>query len=351
MAHVALPKADEPSPLPAPVSVTPHAYRVGETLDTMSLFSMTSTPSGESAQVGLGGSDLLGRLNWQVLAGLGNGAGPRGAMAGAAWRGWLWAPSFHAFSILERPSSQRFLPLPGLDQERRGVELALTREGLGRPRFSFRPYVATERVSLDDRAEVSRTLVGGEARLAESWGLDDQALRLDLTTKEQWGHTDGQAWRLTRVSLGAAWSNPWIPLGVHFEQGQISGAPSVLDRFHLGGTTTSLLPTALDANRVEQVALPAHTASGNRLQRLRAKAGAQGIVAYAERSSVWQDAAPKPAAQRVVGLELSSRNMGLPLDILRRLPGNLSFTLGVHRPLDGIMKGRTVGTVSLLLRP
>ena len=351
VAHVALPKADEASTLPPPVPVTPHAYRVGETLDTLSLFSMTSTPSGESAQVGVGGNDLLGRLNWQVLAGLGDGAGPRGAMAGAAWRAWLWAPSFHAFSVLERPSSQRFLPVQGLDQERRGVELALTREELGRPRLSFRPHVATERVSLADRAEVSRTSVGAEGRLAETWGRDDQSLHLDLTAKEQWGHTDGQAWRLSRVSLGAAWSNPWLPLRVRFENGQINGTPSVLDRFHLGGTATSLLPTSLDANRVEQVALPAHTATGNRLQRLRAEAGSQGFVAYAERSTVWQDAFPRPAAQRVAGLELDSRGLGLPLDILRRLSGNLSFSVGVHRPLDGIMKGRTVGTVSLLLRP
>ena len=81
------------------------------------------------------------------------------------------------------------------------------------------------------------------------------------------------------------------------------------------------------------------------------KRQSQGFVVYAERSTVWQDAFPRPAAQRVAGLELDSRGLGLPLDILRRLSGNLSFSVGVHRPLDGIMKGRTVGTVSLLLRP
>jgi hypothetical protein len=52
-----------------------------------------------------------------------------------------------------------------------------------------------------------------------------------------------------------------------------------------------------------------------------------------------------------VGLELDSRNLGLPLDALRRLVGNLSFTLGLHRPLDGIMKDRTVGTFSVIVRP
>jgi hypothetical protein len=53
----------------------------------------------------------------------------------------------------------------------------------------------------------------------------------------------------------------------------------------------------------------------------------------------------------VAGLEVDSWNLGLPIDVLRRLAGNLSFTLGLHRPMDGVMKGRTIGTLSLILRP
>ena len=130
---------------------------------------------------------------------------------------------------------------------------------------------------------------------------------------------------------------------MHLEEGRLGGDPTALDRFHLGGVGTSLLPTALDANRVVQAALPAYTATGNRLRRLRGDLGLGLLHAYVEHAAVWQDAAPRPSAQRVAGLELDSRDLGLPLDVLRRLAGNLSFTLGLHRPLDGTMKGRTCG--------
>ncbi len=360
VAHVALPKADEPSPLPPPVPVTPHAYRVGETHDTFSLFAFSSAPAGVSTQLGVGGNDLLGRLNWQVLAGLGLGevggmnlgstAGPRGGMAGASWHGWRWAPSLQVFSNLERPSRQDYLFAQGFDRERRGFELALEEEDLGRPRNTLRPYAASERVTPTGGTALGRSLLGVDASLGNHWSLNDQGLQVGLAVREQQGRTEGQAWHLTRVTFRASWLNPWVPLTVRAEGGRIGGEPTTLDRFHLGGLPNSLLPASLDANRVTQAALPAYTTTGNRLQRLRGELGGT-VQAYLEQVTVWQDASRRPAAQRVVGFELDSRSMGLPQDILRRLMGNLSFTLGVHRPLDGIMKGRTVGTVSLLLRP
>ena len=51
------------------------------------------------------------------------------------------------------------------------------------------------------------------------------------------------------------------------------------------------------------------------------------------------------------GLEIDSRNLGIPMEVVRRLAGNFSFTLGLHRPMDGVMKGRTIGTLSCILRP
>ena len=114
---------------------------------------------------------------------------------------------------------------------------------------------------------------------------------------------------------------------------------------------TSLLPTSLDANRVVQAALPAYSTTGNRLQRLRGDLGWGVVRAYVEHTSVWQDTASRPSAQRVAGLELDSRTLGLPMDVLRRLAGNVSFTFGLHRALDGIMKDRTVGTLSVIVRP
>jgi hypothetical protein len=351
VAGVILSPADEPSPLPAPVPVEPHPYRVGESHDTIALAGYSATPSGFSAQLGLGGNDLLHRLNWQVLAGLGDGAGPRGGMAGIAWRGWRWAPSLQAFSLLERPSSQRFAPVTGFDRERRGAELAFEEEDLGRPRAHIRPVVAFERVEGPEGQTTHRSLGGVEAGLGNHWSRDNQGFLLSAAAREQHGRTAGQTWNLTRAALTLGWLNPWSPLTVRLEEGRITGDPTALDRFHLGGVATSLLPVALDANRVIQAALPAYTATGDRLRRLRGELGLGPLEAYLEHSTVWDGAQPRPAAQRVAGLELDSRRLGLPLDVLRRLSGNLSFTLGLHRPLDGPMKHRTVGTLSVIVRP
>ncbi|WLT31560.1 hypothetical protein [Geothrix sp. PMB-07] len=348
---VVLSKADEPSPLPAPVAVEAHPYRVGETHQTFSLTGFSDTPSGRSYQIGFGGNDVINRLNWQVLAGLGDGAGPRGGMLGAAWRGWGRAPSLQAFSILERPSRQSDLAVQGFDRERRGAELAFAQEDLGRPRFSFHPVVAFERITPAGAEAFGRSLLGGRTALGNIWSEDDQGFRGAATLQAYQGHTDGQSWTLTRASLSAGWLNPWVPLSVRGEAGRIGGQPTAFDAFHLGGVATSLLPTTLDANRVAQAALPAYTTVGNRLQKLRGDLGLGVFKAYLEHLTVWQDTASRPSAQRVAGLELHSQDLGLPMDVLRRLIGNVSFTVGIHRPLNGVMKDRTVGTFSLIVRP
>jgi hypothetical protein len=325
---------------------------VGESHGTFALAGYGLAPAGTAVQVGLGGNDLLGRLNWQALAGLGDGAGPRGAQVGAAWRGWRWAPSLQAFSVLERPSSQRFAPVAGFDQERRGAELAFTWEALGRPRLRLRPFAALERAeSLEGPSTWTRRLAGLEAGWAEHWSAGAQGLSLAATFRGVAGTTEGQAWRLGRASLRAGWLNPAVPLRVRVEAGRLGGDPTALDRFHLGGLPTALLPEALDAPRVVQAALPARSATGDRLARLRGEADLGILTAYIEHTALWAGPGPRPAAQRVAGLELDQQGLGLPPDLVRRVAGNLRFSLGLHRPLDGPMKNRTVGTLSVIVRP
>jgi hypothetical protein len=346
-----LPKADEPDPLPAPILVEPHPYRVGESHEVFTLVALSDTPSTSSYQIGAGGNDILGRLNWQVLAGLGNGPGPRGGTLGAAWRGWGWAPSLQLFSSLEYPSYQDFLAVRGFDRQRRGLELAFDLEDRGRPWFSFRPATSSEQIIPIGGGGLTRSLLGGAATLGNHWSWDEEGLKSSTALQVYQGQTDSHSWTLTRMGLTVGWINPWIPVTLRAEGGRVGGSPTAFDRFQLGGVLTSLVPPTLDANRVVQAALPAYTETGNHLQTLRTDLGLGVVTAYLEHAAVWDDASPRPAAQRVAGLELDSRNLGLPLDVLRRLAGNLSFTLGLHRPLDGVMKGRTVGTLSLILRP
>ena len=346
-----LPTADEPDPLPPPVPVEPHPYRLGETHETFSLFAMSHTPSSRSYQVGGGGNDILGRLNWQVLAGLGEASGPRGGTLGLAWRGWSWAPSLQVFSSLEYPSRQEFLPVPGFDRERRGAQLAFEYRDQARPWLDLRPAAAFEQIRPVADGALTRSLLGGAAALGNMWSWDGEGIQGSTSLQAYQGRTSGSSWALARLSLSAGWINPWIPVTVRAEEGRLDGSPTTMDRFRLGGVLTSLVPSALDANLVVQPALPAFLATGNRLQTLRGDLGLGIVKAYVEYLAVWDQASPRPASQRVGGLELDSRQLGLPMDVLRRLAGNLSFTLGLHRPMDGVMAGRTIGTLSLILRP
>jgi hypothetical protein len=348
---VVLPMADEPSPLPPPLPKEPHPYRVGESHDVFSIVGCSNSPSGISYQLGGGGNDILGRLNWQVLAGFGNGTGPRGGTLGAAWRGWSWAPSLQAFSSLEYPSHQDFLSAQGFDRQRRGAELAFDFKDQGRPWLSIRPACAYEQITPIGGAASNRSLVGGTATLGNHWSWDGEGFRGSAGFQAYQGSTDGSAWNLTRLGLTAGWINPWIPVIFRAEEGRMGGSPTTYDRFNFGGVFTSLVPSTLDANRVVQAALPAYTATGNRLQTLRGDLGLGFVTAYLEHTAVWEDPSPRPSAQRVAGAEIDSRNLGLPEDLVRRLAGNISFTLGLHRALDGVMKGRTIGTVSLIVRP
>ncbi|MDE3034055.1 MAG: hypothetical protein KGI56_10355, partial [Acidobacteriota bacterium] len=222
---------------------------------------------------------------------------------------------------------------------------------LGRPGFTLTPSVAFERVAFAEGPTVDRRAAGLRGAWDSYWMVDREGASVGARFTAQDGRTDGHDWTLARGALAARWINPWVPVTLRWEQGRLSGDPTALDRFHLGGVATSLLPASLDLNRVAQPALPAYQATGDRFRRLRGDLGFGPLSAYLEHSTVWDAAEARPAALRVVGLELDSARLNLPLDILRRVAGNLQFALGVHRPLDGVMRHRTVATLSVILRP
>ena len=349
-----LPAPIIPSTLPAPVAPPPsHPYnaRENQRLDLSAAGSIT--PSGTTSQLGLSGQDLLGRLSWQVLAGFGDGAGPRGATAAMSSTRWLWKPSLQVFSALERPGLQPTAPVDR-DQERRGLEAALAYDDLSSPRLWTSPVVAWEQDPQLPRTGPNwtrtRSLAGLRSGLQALWGRGAWVLTatpsLDLylgSTREAFGGT--ASWNATRAALELRLDTPLTGLTLKGEEGRIGGGST--ETFHLGGVTTSLIPLSLDLNRLEQAALPAYTAEGDRFLRTRMAVG--GLVrAYLEGSALWNGGQPRPAFQRVAGVEFA-----LDLDG----PGGeqqakkMNLRVGVHRPLDGEMRGRTVGTLTLVVRP
>ncbi len=348
-----LPAADEPSLLPPPGKAPePQDYSVWDSHFTGSRVGYTALPSAKGLQYGWGGNDLLGRLNWHVLGGFGEAAGPRGATLGLAYRGWRFAPSLEVFSNLEKPSRQAFAPVSGFDRERRGAELAFTWQQLGAWPFTFRPVLAWESVKACDAGakELGRGFGGAEGRASlnrsrgEGWGLG-----MSVRAQGGAGRTEGQAWDLERGDLSLRLGTPVGRFVARVSEGRVNGNPTALDRFHLGGQGSSLVPASLDWNRVEQVALPDYLQTGDRMRCFRGEFG-DGLRLYLEHLAVWNQGQGRPAYQRIVGVELPIHEM-LPTSLAQLLLGHFTFTLGIHRTLDGVMKDRTVGTLSLVLRP
>ena len=154
-----------------------------------------------------------------------------------------------------------------------------------------------------------------------------------------------QAWNATRASLVLQLATPVTAFTLKGAGGRFGGDSG--ESFHLGGVTSSLVPISLDLNRLEQPALPAYSAEGERFLQYRVMAG-ERFRAYLEGNVLWNRSEARGAFQRVLGLEYA-----LELDDSGRnqVARKLSLKVGLHRPLDGAMEGRTVATLSLVLRP
>ncbi|WP_316414288.1 hypothetical protein [Mesoterricola silvestris] len=344
-----LPPPVEPVTLPqvpGPLPSTP--YRAAENGWIQIASGATLTPSGSAWQLGLAGADLLGRLSWQVLGGSGDDAGPRGAMAGVSSAAWAWRPALAVFTATARPSRQSFAPVAA-DTRRQGGEVSFTYEDRGDHPFWFSPVAAFERVEpLDSGPARTRGLLGlragmGALKARGPWGL---ALHPQLQAFT--GTTGGNRWNLVRADLSLRLENPAVPLVLRTSGGRVTGGGAAGEAFHLGGTSTSLVPASLDCGQVEQPALPSRLATGDRFLRWRGEAGG-ALHAYLEGSALWDPGAGRPPFTRVAGLEFALDNPlgGASEAVLRRL----RIQAGIHRPLDGVMKGRTVGTLALVVRP
>jgi hypothetical protein len=348
-----MPPQPGPGALPPPVPPPPSGpYRAVDNLWNHLAAGVSLTPSGNCYQLGASGSDLLGRLSWQALAGLGDGAGPRGAMLGASSAAWPWKPSVTVFSALERPSLQATAPAPD-DRERRGGEWALAFDHLGATRFWVSPVAAWERVrplAPAPQAAYDRGLAGLRAGFDVLWARGPWGIDLTPGLQGYEGSTltpgGSRSWNALRAGLKLRLETPLLPVTLSGEQGSFRGNPA--ETFHLGGLTTTLVPESLDLARVEQPALPAYTATGDRFLRWRGELGG-AVRVYGEGTALWDAGQARGPFQRVVGLTFAADTLGG--NGSEQVQKRMKVQLGVHRPLDGAMKGRTVGTLTLMLRP
>lgn len=339
-----IPRPDGPGLLP-PQGVAPsaHGYSPRDSMRLAARSGFAASPSGGAFQVGAGGVDVLGRFSFHALAAFGDAAGPRGGAVAAAFRGWRWAPHLSLFSSQERPSSQRFVVPQGLDRERIGAAISLDYRVSGMTPVSLVPHAAFEQVENvgGTAGTFGRALAGLSAGAARGFSRGRWGVRGSVEATAQTGRTAGEGWRMARISLATSLQTPGGRATAIGEAGGVGGNPSQWDLFRLGGAGNALVPVSLDASRVTQVALPSFLATGERLLRWRVQLGT-GLRAYVEQAAVWSGT--RPPFQRIAGLEVSLEEM---VPRLSEIPffGRFSLTAGVHRTLDGEMRGRTVATV------
>jgi hypothetical protein len=344
-----------PSVPPRPLSLAPvgisHPYRALET-HVIRLFSaFTAGPDGASEQIGVEGTDVVGRLDWIAAAAFGNAAGPRGGTVALAWSGFPVVLRAQLFSALERPGAQRLVSRPDLDEDRRGGAMTASWE-TARPwgRMLAEAFGGATRIeALADSGTFSRFLAGARGTLDWRRSRGRNGVAFSAEAGGEAGRTDGFSWQAEWGGLRGRATVSDITASLAGRIGRISGAPTAFDLFAIGGAPSAVIPPALDFNRVDSPALPAAAQTGERLEGLRAELSGSGspLVLYAERWRAWSSGAAKPEPIRVEGIELRLERV-IPLD----LPESLTLYLGIARARSVAPRFDSVrGYAGLVYRP
>jgi hypothetical protein len=282
LAPVVRPEPIVPPPPPAMVALpASRPYGLGRQ-ELLFLSGGAEAPSSGGFEVGVRGGDLLGRLDWVVAGAWGDGVLAEGGSAAAAWRGPTpGLPldlTLHAFSVRERPSRQPD-EVPGLgralDVDRDGIELAArwqrrTRPGpltlgggvyLGEVERALGPFVPGG--SLDE------TGLFAEADWRPRWSRGELWWGLGLAARAESAETGEVAWERLRGEAELAVGRDDSSLAVSWTAGEVDAAAPPWQRFQLGGVSSTLLPSTVEAARLLVPALPLATRTGTELSALR----------------------------------------------------------------------------------
>lgn len=357
------PRSADGSPAVAPpgieaaraATVTPVAaarpYGPWETQTARPLVNLSIGPDGTSVQLGLDGSDVLGRLHWLAAASVGDAAGPRGGTLAAAYRGLPVDLTAQVFSAIEKPGRQSLVHRPELDQDRRGGYLGLSwsRElPSGRVRVDAGGG-ATRVEAISDRRRFVRALGGVEGELALRRTRDRSGVGLTLEGEGTFGSTDGGSWRQVAGGIRAQGITAWATFTAAARFGETGGAPTRFDLFAIGGGPATILPPGLDRNRIESPALPADVQRGERFAAYRAELATASfpLVLYGEWLRAWNKGSEPPGFVRVAGAELRLERF-VPAEFDR----SLTFRLGIARILSDAPRFRsTRAYAGLIYRP
>jgi len=311
------------------------------------------SPSGSRLEVNAGGGDFGGRLSWSVGGEFGWNGGTSGGALAARWSGLRAADVVvRAYGFRERPGAASSEPRPAWGRDRWGGELFLDRE-----RDWDHGDVGLSAGGLAERSDASSSAAGSTGRAfghaggrfsvrreSERWGAS-----LALSAAGAVGSTGGQGWQLGRAGARLKLRTPAGSFALGGEEGWTGGSPSRFDVFAVGGGASSFSPEADRLFTAEATALPKAVLSGARLETWRAEWTPVPPLALYGAGFRASGGPHEQAASRmlVAGLELRLSVADPPIPI----GGRLEAVLGIARILDEPLKNRTVGYLSISVRP
>jgi hypothetical protein len=314
------------------------------------LIGFSVTPSGNSAQLGVEGADIVGRLRWLAAGSVGDAAGPRGGALAAAWRASLLEVSGYLFSAIEKPGRQSLVARPELDEERAGGFLGLS---WGRP-FAWGGVRAemggggTRVDAFDTGNRFWRSLGSAAGRVAVRRTREGYGFGADAEAQGSAGTTDERFWSQGYVGARVSGLTPFASISAGARAGGTTGEPTVFDLFSIGGVPSTILPPGLDRNRIASPALPAAVQLGERLESFRAELEGEEVpvVLYGEWLRAWSGPL-RPPAIRVAGAEVRLERL-VPPEADRRV----TFRAGVaYVSSDAPRIRSTRGYAFLIYRP
>jgi hypothetical protein len=340
-----------PAPAPFALAAVPagHPYGLGRQ-ELLPMVSGSATSASGVAELGVRGGDVVGRLDWLVLGGLGSAGSFRGGTAATTYRGAPVDLSLHLFDVRELPSRQtgHLGGTPArsgaLDLERRGAEVRAEwdrRFGVARLSLAGGGLFAAVDPRQGDAVHAVLGFLAAGYHAVHRRGLSslEEGVRLH-------GESSGGGDSFRRyggdLTLGAGHDEDGLRLTVRRDRA--SGTPRPFDLVQVGGYGSSLLPESALAGRIAVPALPAGTLLGRDYlgERAELRLGFLPAPLFFERhrmdSGDWL---------RLAGLEW--RFSLAPLPIVR-IPA-VDVRVGAARVFDAPLKGDTRLWLVTVLRP
>ncbi len=323
-------------------------------LEKRLLFGGGRSPSSKSLEVGLRLGDILGRRELLVMGAIPmEGGSISGAAAKLRWRGWAPEVGLDFFALREAPSRQGSSDAvleEALDATMLGMEVGTVwrrKRRLGWSRLSSRLSLFRMVPKQGPRLwEVQGNLGFQYARRAppRRWGLE-YLLEGDLTA----GQSDGNTFGIFRGHGQLGFRRGQTGVLISWSRGRLETENNAaMLQLQLGGSDSSILPSALLRQRILAPELPIGTGMGNSYegQRLELSTALLPFPLILQRHGIWEKGEERDWIASI-GTELRFQSGRVPL---LKIPG-LEFRVGLARILDKPFKDKTHWWVTTVWKP